>query len=291
MANAAAPWTTRALLEWTSGYFARKHVDNPRLSAEMLLSHVVGTTRLKLYMEPDRPTSELERGTFRELVQRAADHEPVDYLVGRAPFFSMKIAVDRSVLIPRPSTEALVEHILQHARRTPGFATPWIAEIGTGSGAVAIALAKHLPHAQILATDIDPTALQLAEHNAREHEVRDRIAFEHGDLYQPLGYKRFEYVVSNPPYISDEEWASVASNVKDYEPTAALRGGVDGLKYLRPLIEKAGAHLASPGQLVLEIAASHKEPVKQLADKAELANAHVLADHEALPRVLVADGD
>jgi release factor glutamine methyltransferase len=290
MATAATPWTTKALLDWTASYFRQKGVDNPRLSAEMLLAHVLKTTRLKLYMQPDRPASEPERNAFRALVQRAAQHEPVDYLVGEAPFFSLTLAVNRSVLIPRPSTEAVVEHVLQHARRTPGFACPTILDVGTGSGAIAVALAKNMPHAHLLATDTSEAALQLASQNAERHGVREQITFKQGDLYEPVGHKRFQYVVSNPPYISDAEWEDVAANVKDYEPTEALRAGPDGLTYLRPLIEQARSHLAEPGQLVLEIAASQKQAVKRLADEAGLANAHVLADHEALPRVLVADG-
>jgi release factor glutamine methyltransferase len=290
MNTATASWTTKALLDWTAGFFRKKGVDNPRLSAEMLLAHVLGTRRLALYMEPNRPSSDLERATFRELVERTAKHEPVDYLVGSAPFFSLTLEVNRSVLIPRPSTEALVEHVLQHARRTPGFHNARIADIGTGSGALAVALAKHLTAASVVATDTSEAALSVAQRNAEAHGVAERITFHHGDLYEPLAKEQFEYIVANPPYISDDEWAAVASNVKDHEPTEALRGGVDGLKYLRPLIEHSPAHLARPGQLVLEIAASQKRTVLQLAEKnTGLNNAHVLADHEALPRVLVAD--
>jgi len=290
MPTASTQWTTRALLDWTAGFFKKKGLDNARLSAEMLLAHVLGTRRLKLYMEPDRPSSELERATFRALVERAAKHEPVDYLIGSAPFFSLTIEVNRDVLIPRPSSETLVEHVLQHARRTPGFHTPRIAEIGTGSGAIAIALAKNLTSASIVATDVSETALELARHNAEAHGVAERITFREGDLYEPLGQERFEYLVANPPYISDDEWAQVPANVKEYEPTEALRAGPDGLTYLRPLIETAPHHLAQPGQIVFEIAASQKQPVRDLADKHQaLTNAHVLADHEALPRCLVAD--
>lgn len=290
MTTAATQWTTRALLEWTTGFFKKKGLDNPRLSAEMLLAHVLATRRLKLYMEPERPSTELERATFRELVERAAKHEPVDYLIGSAPFFSMTLEVNRSVLIPRPSTEALVEHVLQHARRTPGFHNPRIADIGTGSGAIAIALAKNLPAASVVATDVSEAALQLATHNAKQHEVAERITFHQGELYEPLGQARFEYIVANPPYISDDEWTEVPANVKEYEPAEALRAGPDGLQYLRPLIQNAGRHLAQPGQLVLEIAAAQKQTVRELAEKQPgLTNAHILADHEALPRVLVAD--
>lgn len=283
-------WTTRQLLAWTTKHLGQKGIDSPRLSTEMLLSHVLGVDRLKLYMDPDRPASELERATFRELVERAVAHEPVDYLVGKSPFFSMMLEVNPDVLIPRPSTETLVQHVIQHARRTPGFHSPRIADVGTGSGAIAIALAKHIPHSHIVATDISESALETARKNAKSLGVDDRIEFRLGDLLEPLAGGRFSYLVSNPPYIGDDEWRDVESNVKDYEPELALRGGHDGLRDLRVLIEKGRPLLNNPGQLVLEAAASHKSQLIKLAkDAAVWDNPHVLADHEHLPRVLVCD--
>ena len=285
-----AVWTTRQLLAWTTGHLAKHQVDSPRLAAEMLLSHVLGVERLKLYMDPDRPASELERAAFRDLVERAAAHEPVDYLVGQSPFFSMMLKVTPAVLVPRPSTEAVVEHVIQHAKRTPGFNSPLIADVGTGSGAIAIALAKHVPHSQVIAIDISAEALEVARENAASHGVSDRIEFRHGDLLEPLAGQRVRYLVSNPPYISDEQWLKVAPNVKDYEPVGALRGGVDGLKYIGPLIAQAHRLLDHPGQLVLEIDSPQKRAVLGMVEKAVgLANGHVLADHEGLDRVLVAD--
>lgn len=282
-------WTVRRLLDWTAGHFGKKGVDSPRLAAEMLLAHVLGVERLKLYMDPDRPCSELERAAYRDLVERAAAHEPVDYLVGLAPFFSMLLKVSPAVLIPRPSTETVVEHVIQHAKRTPGFRTPHIADVCTGSGAIAIALAKHLPGCRVTATDLHEDALVIAEQNAGEQGVADRITFRQGDLLQPLGEQRFHYVVSNPPYIPEDEWLDVAPNVKDYEPHHALRGGIDGLDLVRKVIAGAPRHLEHPGQLVVEIAAVQKRKAIELAGEAGLQDAHVLVDHEKLPRVLVAN--
>jgi release factor glutamine methyltransferase len=276
-------------LAWTTTYFTRKSIDSPRLSAEMLLAHVLETTRLKLYTEADRPASDLERAAFRELVERAALHEPVDYLVGQAPFFSMMLKVNPAVLIPRPSTETLVEHIIQHARLTPGFRAPLVADVGTGSGAIAIALAKNIPDCRVLATDQSAAALALAGENAKAQGVADRIEFVQGDLLAPLAGKRFRYLASNPPYISDREWAAVLPNVKDYEPVGALRGGDDGLDFIRPIIRSAADVLERPGQLVLEFADSQRDIVLQLAAEAGLRDGRVLADHEGLPRVLVAE--
>lgn len=260
----------------------------------MLLAHVLGCKRLKLYMDADRPATELERAAFRELVERAARHEPVDYLVGQAPFFSMMLKVTPDVLIPRPSTETIVEHVIQHARRTPGFASPVIADVGTGSGCIAIALAKNLDDARVIATDISAAALAIARENAATHGVADRIDFREGDLLEPLcaGGQRFHFVISNPPYIPDDEWEKVAPNVKEHEPTSALRGGMDGMDFIRPLLQGAAPLMADPGQLLIEIAASRSKQVLALAKETEgLTNAAILADHEALPRVLVADKD
>jgi release factor glutamine methyltransferase len=284
-------WTSRRLLAWTSSFFESKKIDRPRLAAEMLLGHVLGVPRLKLYMDPDRPASDAERTAFRALVEQAADDAPVDYLVGQAPFFAMVLKVNPSVLIPRPSTETLVEHVIQHARRTPGFDQPLIADIGTGSGAIAIALAKHMPASRVIATDLSSEALEVAKCNAVEQGVAERIDFVQGNLLEPLAGQKVRYLLSNPPYISDDEWQDVAAGVKDHEPTMALRAGPDGLEYLRPIIAQAPTYLDDPGQLVLEGAAAQERMLVQLACEAGLPDAHILADHEALPRVLVAQRD
>ncbi|QDU32159.1 Release factor glutamine methyltransferase [Poriferisphaera corsica] len=288
--NTVSTWTTSALLRWTTQHFEKKSIDHPRLSAEMLLAYVIGCERLRLYMDPDRPASELERATLRTLVERASEHEPVDYLVGHAPFFSMMFDVTRDTLIPRPSTETLVEHVIQHARVTPGFTTPLIADICTGSGIIAICLAKHIKDARVIATDISAPALEVAKRNAEKHDVADRIDFRLGNLLEPLQGERFHYLCSNPPYIPDNEWDVLDRNVKEYEPEIALRGGPDGLDFLTPLITQGRDLLYTPGQIVLEIAAAHNRSIQQLADGTNrYANTRVLPDHEALPRILIAD--
>ncbi len=285
-APADTPWTTRRLLQWTTRHFEACGVDSPRVCTEMLLGHVLGVERLRLYMEPDRPASAQEREVFRALVGRAAAHEPVDYLVGRAPFFGLELEVGPDVLIPRPSTETLVEFVLQEVR-SRGQAGPRFADVCTGSGAVAVALARHLPAARAVATDLSTAALAVAARNAQGQGVAERIDFRHGDLYAPLAGERFDYLLANPPYIRDTEWAQVAANVRDYEPVNALRSGVDGLDHLRPLVAGAGDHLNPGGVALFEHAASHEAEVLELARAVGFAQARVLRDHEALPRVLV----
>lgn len=282
-------WTTRRLLEWTAEYLKRKGVDSPRLSAELLLAHVLSVQRIRLFMELDRPASPLERAAYRELVERAAGHEPIQYLTGQAHFFSLTFDVNPAVLIPRPSTETIVEHVIQHARRTPGFRSPLIADICTGSGCIAIALAQNLPEANVVATDISASAIEVAKANAKRHGVADRIEFRVGSLFEPLR-ESFTYVCANPPYIPDEEWESVEANVKLYEPTEALRGGEDGLDLIRPLLTGAPAYLARPGQVLIEIAASRKAAVLELAQEVGgLADARVINDAQGFARVLIAE--
>jgi release factor glutamine methyltransferase len=294
----ADAWTTRKLLAWMSEAFTRNKLDSPRLFAELLLSHVVGCDRLKLYMDADRPASELERQTLREMVGRALKNEPVQYLVGEAWFYGMPLHVDRRVLVPRPSTETIVEQVLQHARAEPGFGGKsgegvCFADIGTGSGAIALVLLKNMSEARALATDISADALEVARRNAQRHSLADRVEFLQGDLLGPLedhpAGRGLHYVVSNPPYIPDNEWDAVERNVKDYEPHGALRGGMDGLKFVRPVIEGAPKYLRAHGLLLVEIAAATAPGVLELAKgHPMLESARVEQDLEGLQRVLVA---
>lgn len=276
-----------------TGHFERRGIESPRLVAELLLAHVVGCERLRLYMDADRPASPLELQTLRGLVERASAHEPVQYLLGEAWFFGLKFKVTRDTLIPRPSTEALVEHILQHQRVAPGFEAPTVADVGTGSGAIAVTVGARWREAHIVATDVSAPALEVAGQNASTHGVIERIEFREGSLFEPLerhpAWGRLDYLLSNPPYIPDHEWEEVAPNVRDHEPASALRGGTDGLDYLRPLIARAHEALRPGGHLAFEIAASQKAAALELArNNAALTDARVLADHEGFPRVLVA---
>lgn len=298
-------WTTRELLAWMSDAFTKKGLDSPRLMSELLLAHVIGTDRLKLYTDADRPASPLERDRLRELVGRALKHEPVQYLVGEGYFFGLPLRVGPGVLIPRPSTETVVEQVLVHARAEPGFGGRTgegvrIADICTGSGAIVIALLKNLPKATAIAVDISEQALEYARKNAERHGVADRLELLQGDLCAPLidhpagagAGAGFHYLVSNPPYIPDAEWndpAMVDPNVRDFEPELALRGGADGLKLIRPLIAQAPSRLRSRGLLVLETAAATAKTVAELINESgEFASSRIVKDVDALDRVVVA---
>ncbi len=296
----AEAWTTRRLLNWISGALTEKGVDSPRLQAEMLVAHVLGCERLKLYMDPDRPASPLERDQLRGLVKRALAHEPIQYLVGEAWFFGLPLKVDKRVLIPRPCTQVIVESVIDHSRSTPGFGGHHdgdgilIADVCTGSGAIAIALAKQLPGARVIATDISGDALEVARENAERHGVETRVELLEGDLLAPLAEHpaaraagSLHYLVSNPPYIPDDEWEAVEPNVKEHEPEIALRGGADGLDLVRPILEK-GARLVRPGGLLLvEVAAARARDAKQIAEGVEgLGKVEIRKDQDGLERVV-----
>lgn len=285
--------------------FEDKDLDSPRRMAEMLVAHVIGTERLKLYMDPDRPATPLERDTLRGLVKRALDHEPVQYLVGEESFFGMRFGVDNRVLIPRPSTQTIIDEVLRHARSDHDAHTLrasdagegiLIADVCTGSGCVAAVLAKHLPGARVVATDISEDALECAKENMESHALSDRVEFVQGDLLaalekHPVASRKgsLRYLVSNPPYIPDHEWDAVEPNVKDHEPTAALRAGGDGLEFIAPLLEGAPDLIAPGGLLVIELASSHAAEVLERAKGDDrLERARIVKDSDELDRVLVA---
>ncbi len=301
--------------------FKKKGLDSPRLMAELLVAHVIGSDRLKLYTDADRPASQHERDTLRDLVARALKHEPVQYLVGEAWFFGMPLRVTRDVLIPRPCTELIIEHVLLQTRADPAFGGKTgdgvrFADICTGSGCIAIALAKNLPGASGFATDVSQPALQVAMANAQRHAVADRLEFLHGDLCapilsHPLGFTvsgagpadavrpddapgSLHFVVSNPPYIPDAEWndpTQIDRHVKDFEPALALRGGPDGLSVIRPLIDQAPRLLRPGGQTMIETAAATARAVAKLLAAHPLIapdSVRVIKDQDALDRLVVA---
>lgn len=305
MPQAPANWTTRTLLAWMAGAFEEKGLESPRRLAEELLAHVLGCERIALYTDADRPAAPLERAQLRDLVKRALAHEPVQYLIGHESFYGLKMHVDRRVLIPRPSTLTLVDAVIAHAKRDPRLGPVrdseagsglLIADVCTGSGCVAIALAKHLPGARFVATDVSEDALAVARDNAERMGVADRIDFERGDLLAALDEHpaarnagSLAAIASNPPYIPDHEWDAVEPNVKDHEPHLALRAGADGLDFVRPLIERGPERLAKGGMLAIEIAACTAKDVLALAeDHPQLERCEIRKDHEGLDRVLVA---
>lgn len=357
---ADGPWTVRALLKWIQTHLEERGVESPRLCAEILIGHVLACERLRLYMDADRVPTDAERATLRELVLRAGKHEPVQYLVGQWPFRGREFEVGPSTLIPRPSTETVVDRAIEWYRATMQGQSLRMADIGTGTGIIAVSIiaelqralrltscaplggsaaaasggnasagaqgsaspsgASPLPEIQIgeaastaatssaapststtgaaaislrcLATDLSPEAVALAKRNVARHGLSQAIDVRPGSLFEPFRATKpnsFDLLCSNPPYISDAEWAKVERNVAEYEPESALRGGADGLAIIRPLIADAPHWLRAGGLLLVEIGYEQGPAVLQLAsDRSRFASAEILKDFEGLPRVLAA---
>jgi len=284
-------WTVRRILEWTQGFFARKQVEPARLSAELLLSHVLNQPRIKLYTDFERPLTQQELDVYRPLVQRAGEHEPIAYLTGKAHFFNLEFEVNRDVLIPRPDTETIVENVLQLARREAGFEAPRVLDLCTGSGCIAAAIAAHLKTATVVAIDNSAAAIVVAKRNVDKLNLSERISIELGDLYEPLtrivDAQPFDLIVSNPPYIPTAEWEKLDRSVKDYEPRTALDGGDDGLDFHRRILNGVQERLRPAGQMFLEIMFDQGPGAMELAESfGFLDNMRIIKDHSGNARVL-----
>jgi release factor glutamine methyltransferase len=278
------PWTIGRLLDWTAKFLAEKGAEFPRLDAEVLLAHVQGCKRIELYTRFEEPASDDVRTRYRELVRKRIEGCPVAYLVGRKEFFSLEFEVGPAVLIPRPDTETLVMACLELAKPQ---AAPAILDVGTGSGALAIALAKQLPAAQVTATDISPEALVVARRNAVKHGVANRVRFLQGDLLAALpADEQFDFIVSNPPYIATEELAKLPPGVRDYEPRVALDGGPGGYQVVKRLIEQARRHLKPGGYLILEIGSAQEKVVRGMLAEAGYEVGPTIKDNSGHPRVV-----
>ena len=251
MATSDEPWTIGRLLSWTVEYLGKHGADNPRLDAEVLLAEARGCKRIDLYTAYGEPATDEIRTAFRELVRRRAEGTPVAYLVGRREFYSLDFEVNPNVLIPRPETELLVVALLDQAKKRPASeATIQIADVGTGSGILAVCAAKYVPNSQVTAIDISPAALAVARRNADRHKVGDRITFVEGSILSTEPAEpRFDYIVSNPPYVSTSEMEQLDRDVRNYEPELALRAGDKGTDVIAPLIEQAAARLIPNGVL------------------------------------------
>jgi release factor glutamine methyltransferase len=280
-------WTVGRLLTWTTDWLGARGSDAPRLDAEVLLAHVRGCPRIALYTAFDTPVADAERARFRELVKRRGEGEPVAYLVGSREFFSLPFTVTKDVLIPRPETEGLVVRSLDLVK---GAAAPRIADVGTGSGAIAVTLAKQLPRATLVATDIAPAALAVAQANAERHGVAERITFVECDLLaDPRAAGPWDVIVSNPPYVREDEYPALPRDVRDHEPKTALVAGPTGVEIVTRLAAEAAERLAPGGWLLVEIGPSTAAAAEAaLAAQAGLVPGPTLKDLAGLPRIVQA---
>lgn len=333
---ATESWTTRGLRDWMRGFLQQKGIESAPACADLLLAHVAGCERMHLYMEPERPWTADELAMLRALVARAGRHEPVQYLVGSWGFHAADFEVAPCTLIPRPSTEALVDAALAWIAEQPVGSVRSAIDLGTGTGCIALSILRALrgrqrkgrvlaramhpgssesvraeesdrpdgpspelsavrtPSSELDAlpafvlTDLVPDAIELARRNAVRHGLADRCSFRVGDAWSALERTEgaFDLVVSNPPYISDAEFAELAPNVAQWEPRTALHGGADGLDVVERIVQGAMARMRPGALLLIEIAASQERAAVDLARSCGFLDTMVLRDSDDLPRVL-----
>ena len=260
-------WTVKRLLEWTTDFFKQKGIESARLEAEILLADAMGIKRIELYTNFETEPDDDKRGIFRDFVKRRGAGEPVAYLVGFREFYSLRFKVNQDVLIPRPETEQLVLEAIDFLKQFSEGAAVEICDVGTGSGAIAIAIAKHRPKTlgtlTVCATDFSRTALTVAEENAKIHSVD--IQFVESDLLAAVSGP-FDLIVSNPPYISATEYESLPNDVKNYEPKLALLAGATGTEMIERLLVEAYGKLKPGGRLLLEISPMIADRMSALFD-------------------------
>ena len=276
------PWTVRRVLGWTAQHFEKLGLDSPRLTAELLLAHVLHTSRVRLYTDLERPLEAAELAAYRGLIARRASGEPTHYLTGTREFYGRPFVVDARVLVPRPETELLVEAVLQALPRDRDVR---LLDLCTGSGCVGITLALERPRARVLAIEVSPAALEVARANATALGAAERFEARLGDLFSPVESEAaFDAVVANPPYVPRGEIPTLAAEVRR-EPVEALDGGPDGLDVVRRIIAGAPRWVMPGGLLALEIGDGQGPAVHSLLEAAGYGSVRIerdLARHDRL---------
>ena len=282
-------WNVLRLLEWTTEFFTKRGSDSARLDAEILLAHAKDCTRIELYTAFNEVPSEEVLVAFRELVRRRGDGSPVAQLVGYREFYSLRFRVDESVLIPRPETEHLVIEALDCAKEMKVTDRPLqIADVGTGSGAIAISLAKNLSSCHLTATDLSEAALNIAAWNAEHHKCSQQIDFVHCDLMADVAQtETFDIICSNPPYISEAEYEQLSPTVKDYEPKSALVAEADGTEVIKRLFGECFGRLNPGGRMIIELSPMIADACADLAEQvSDLADQRFINDLAGHKRIL-----
>ena len=275
-------WTTLAVLDWTTQRFTEAGIAAARLEAQLLLAHVLGCSRVQLYTGFDKPLGEEELAAYRGLIKRRLAGESVSYLLGEQEFWGLPFHVNEHVLVPRPDTETVIEVV--RAARADRDAPCRVLDLCTGSGAIAVALAKELPAATIVATDASTEAVAIAKKNAERNGFADRVDLRAGDLFAPVAGERFDIIVSNPPYIASAVIPTLSVEVRR-EPRIALDGGPDGLAFYDRICGGAREYLVPGGMLVVEHGFDQAAPVRERFERAGFTDIQLVHDLGKNPRV------
>ena len=286
-------WIIKDLLSVSIDFLNTKNIESPRLCAEVLLAHQLNTDRLKLYLEYDQPVCEKDINQYRSMIKRLLEDEPVQYITGIQEFWSMDFIVNSSVLIPRPETEILVEQALRViSEHYPDKNTEIsVLDIGTGSGAIAIAIASELENGKIDAVDISEPALETAKLNGEKHGMGSRISFHNGNMFEPFekNHKYFDIILSNPPYVTEKDYELLPNKIKEFEPRLALESGEDGLSHIRIILEKSPAFLRPGGWVMLEMDPKQTDSaIRIISDNNNYTTGQVIKDYSNRNRVVIA---
>ncbi|MEE9224736.1 MAG: peptide chain release factor N(5)-glutamine methyltransferase [Bacteroidota bacterium] len=285
-------WTILDLLNWGTDYLAGRKFDNPRLNVELLLAAALGCGRVQLYTNFDKPLSPSELSTFKKLFERRLAHEPIQYIRGETEFLSHRFLLTRDVLIPRPETEILVEKVIEQCKqKCQDRRVIKILDFGTGCGNIAISIANHVENAEVIGFDISENAIAVAQKNLGLHGLKGRVKFAVLDLFAPLeeGFRaKVEMVVSNPPYISKQEFDRLMPEVREYEPRIATCDEDDGFRFHRRIADLAKALLAPGGWLFLEVGFNQAKDVREILQQRGLKNMDTFTDYAGIERVMQA---
>ncbi|MFQ5864685.1 MAG: peptide chain release factor N(5)-glutamine methyltransferase [bacterium] len=292
--EAQKTWHILEILNYTSDILSKKGIQNSRLNAEHLLSYVLNINRVELYLNYDRPLSKTELERFKFVLSRRLNQEPLQYILGETEFMSLPIKVNPAVLIPRPETEILAEKVLEKCnQRFNHKSTISILDIGTGSGCIAVSLAKYLENSQVTALDISEGALRTAHENAHSNNVEDKIQFLKSDFldskFSTTLTDKFDVVVCNPPYVSVEDFSTLPEEVKNYEPTVALKDGKDGLTFYHKIADFSLKHLNPEGFVAVEVGLEQARPVKRIFLDNGYSDVKIFKDLSGIERVLICE--
>jgi len=284
-------WKVIDLIEWTSNYFQDKGFENARLNAERLLAFTLDVDRVQLYLNFDRPLTPDELAEFKKLLQRRLAHEPLQYILGETEFMSLPFKVTPDVLIPRPETEILVEKTLEYCRtHFTEIETITLLDVGTGSGNIAVSLARYLQNARVVAVDQSAAALHIAGENAERNQVAEKIQFLHLDALSTQGWEQFrsffDIIVANPPYIKAKEYQDLPEEIKKYEPVSALLAGEDGLDFYRNFAKIMANLLKPDAAAFFEIGADMAQSVREIFEQAGFTKIEIFQDLAGKDRVV-----
>ena len=280
--------TVLEALNSASDYFKNKGIKSARLNAELLLAHILNCKRLEMYLSFDRPLQKAETDSYRELLKRRSGFEPLQYIIGKVEFYGLEIEVNRSVLIPRPETELLVEAIIELVGKDSAIN---ILDIGSGSGNISIALAKNIPSCKVIGIDISEKAIEISKKNAKLNEVENQLIFVNKNILNgfEIGESRFDVVVSNPPYVSVNDFANLDPELRLYEPKIALTDENDGLSFYRKISSLSGSLLKNNGKIFFEIGAGQSEAVKKILMDDDYNNIVIKKDFSDIDRIIIGE--